>query len=151
MKILDHLFRPLLLLVVVCLPWASQAQDDKGPDVNYLTQTTTRINVPDGMKEDDMWDMMEEYYQKVLSKSKLLVHYTVYRHAWGSQGATLVMNLEFKTWDDIMKFNRGERQELEKAAWPDETARKAFLDKMDAFWDTHHKDEIYVVSNTMRK
>lgn len=98
-----------------------------------------------------MWKMQQEYYDKVIAKSTLVKHYQIYRHAWGSMGATVVITLEFATWEDIMKFNQEEREKLENAAWPDEAARKAFVKKMDSYEDRFHRDEIYTVSNTMRK
>ena len=129
----------------------STASAQEKPDVNLITQTISKITVPDGMTEDDMWKMQQEYFDKVLAKSTILKHYTIYRHAWGSLGASIVVNLEFATWADIDAFNEGEREALEKAAWPDEAARKAFLKKMNAFLDPYHRDVIYTISNTMRK
>lgn len=140
----------LLLLLSFCTN-AMRTVAQTEPDFNFITQTTQKINLPDGSTEDDMWNVMQEYYDKVLSKSKILMHYTVYRHAWGSLGASVVTTLEFDTWEDIMKFNETEREELEKAAWPDEAARKAFLKRLDGFEDPHHRDEIYTVRNSMRK
>ena len=130
---------------------SSTTSAQEKPDVNLITQTISKITVPDGMTEDDMWKMQQEYFDKVLAKSTILKHYTIYRHAWGSLGASIVVNLEFAKWADIDAFNEVEREALEKAAWPDEAARKAFLKKMNAFLDPYHRDEIYTISNTMRK
>ena len=121
------------------------------PDVNYITQTTAKIFIPEGGSEDEMWKMQQEYYDKVISKSAAVKHYQIYRHAWGSMGATVVITLEFATWEDIMKFNETEREALEKAAWPDEAARKAFMKKMDSYDHRYHRDEIYDGGNKMRK
>jgi hypothetical protein len=121
------------------------------PDVNYVTQTTAKIVIPDGLTEDDMWRMQQEYYDKVLAKSTLLKHYTIYRHAWGSMGASVVLTLEFGSWGDIDKFNSEEREALETAAWPVEADRKAFLKKLNSFEDPYHRDELYVVRNSMRR
>jgi hypothetical protein len=137
-------------LAIGLMPGTRVMAQDK-PDVNFITQTTSRINHPDGTTEDDMWKMQQEYYDKVIAKSTIVKHYQVFRHAWGSVGASLVFTLEFATWEDIEKFNREEREALEKAAWPDETARKAFLKKMDSFEDPYHRDEIYEVRNSMRR
>ena len=132
------------------LPVAAKVTPPK-PDVNFITQTTAKIVVPDGTTEDDMWALQQEYYDKVIAKSTLVKHYTIYRHAWGSMGASLVITLEFATWEDIEKFNMEEREALEKAAWPDEAGRKAFMKKMDSFEDPYHRDEIYTVRNSMRR
>ena len=121
------------------------------PDVNFITQTTAKIVIPDGGTEDEMWKMQQEYFDKVIAKSTLVKHYQIYRHNWGSTGASVVLTFEFATWADIHTFNDTERDALEKAAWPDETARKAFMKKMSSYEDPYHRDEIYVISNTMRK
>ena len=142
---------PLVALGLCTVLSASHASAQDKPDVNLITQTISKITVPDGMTEDDMWKMQQEYFDKVLAKSTILKHYTIYRHAWGSLGASVVVNLEFATWADIDAFNAVERDALEKAAWPDEAARKAFLKKMNDFLDPYHRDEIYTISNTMRK
>ncbi|MFZ1686982.1 MAG: hypothetical protein WAU70_06160 [Flavobacteriales bacterium] len=142
---------PIVALTTgLMIPGSHVLAQDK-PDVNFITQTTSKITVPDGMTEDDMWKMEQEYFDKVISKSAILKHYNIYRHAWGSLGATVVVTLEYATWEDIEKFSTVERDALEKAAWPDEAARKAFLKKMGSFNDPYHRDEIYTVSNTMRK
>ena len=138
------------LLLALCCTTSTVIAQEK-PDINYITQTTQKIVIPEGSTEDDMWKAMQEYYDKVLSKSTVMLHYNIYRHAWGSLGASVVTTLEFKTWEDIMKFNETEREALEKAAWPDETARKAFIKKLSGFEDPYHRDEIYAVRNSMRK
>jgi hypothetical protein len=141
---------PLAALLLAFATTTRVAAQEK-PDINYITQTTAKIVLPEGTTEDDMWKVQQEYYDKVLSKSTVLLHYNICRHAWGSLGASVVITLEFKTWEDIMKFNETEREALEKAAWPDEAARKAFMKKMDSFEDPYHRDEIYAVRNSMRK
>ena len=131
-KIVLHMLTATVLCVGL-LTTATRAVAQDKPDVNFVTQTTQKIVLPEGTTEDDMWKVMQEYYDKVLSKSVVLKHYTVFRHAWGSLGASLVVTLEFDTWEDIMKFNETEREALEKAAWPDEAARKAFMKRMNSF------------------
>ena len=142
---------PVACLVLALCGTSMRAVAQEKLDVNYITQTTQKIVIPDGSTEDDMWKVMQEYYDKVLSKSVVLKHYSTFRHAWGSLGASMVITLEFATWEDIKKFNEVEREALEKAAWPDEAARKAFMKKLNSFEDPYHRDEIYTISNTMRK
>src|SRR6185436_18518058 len=93
---------------------------------------------------------LKEYYDKIESKSKLLIGHSVERHAWGSHGATICIINEFATWADIEKFNVEETEELAKAAWPDEKARQAFMDKMDSYLSPYHQDEIYSSWNDYR-
>lgn len=148
MKYLKYISIAALALFAFGTTTNAIAQDK--PDVNIIAQTTMRIVVPDGSEEKAMWDMMHEYYDKVYAKSTILKHITIYRHRYGSEGRTMVVNLEFATWADVEKFD-DEREALENAGWPDEAKRKAFMKKLGSFQDPYHRDEIYSISNTMRK
>ncbi len=67
---------------------AATAQD--GPKTNFITQATSRLVIPDGEEEEAYWKMQQVFFDKIISKSKLVLHYSIYRHAWGSEGATVV-------------------------------------------------------------
>lgn len=148
MNFLKSLPLAVLLLSAVFSATSAQAQDDA--PVHYVAQTTTKYVIPEGSTAEDAKKALQEYFDKVLSKNKYLLHYAMYRHAWGSQGGTLVASMEFASWADIDNFEN-ENEALEKAAWPDETARKAFLKKMSSYLDPYHRDEIYTVVSGMRK
>lgn len=125
------------------------AQDE--PKTNFITQATVRLEIPEGVEESEFWKMQQEYFDKVIAKSKLVLHYSIYRHAWGSEGATAVETMEFANWNDIDTFNKVERKALVEAAWPDESARKAWMKKWRSFENPYHHDEIYSISLSMRK
>jgi hypothetical protein len=144
-----HMRALITTAAVLCLMATTVAQDE--PKTNFLTQATVRLVIPEGETESTFWEMQREYFDKVINKSKLVVHYTICRHAWGSEGATAVESIEYANWSDIETFNRTERKTLEEAAWPDEAARKAFMKKWRSFENPYHKDEIYNISLSMRK
>ena len=137
------------LLAAACVT-SSSAVAQEAPAVSYIAQTTAKFVMPEGTTRADVQGAFQEYYDKVISKSKLVKHYSMYIHAWGSLGGSYVTSMEFEKWEDLGKFNE-EFDELAKAAWPDETARKAFFKKMGSYSDMHHSDEIYTVMNSMRK
>ncbi|MBK9420988.1 MAG: hypothetical protein IPN44_08030 [Flavobacteriales bacterium] len=139
----------LSTLLAACVT-SSTAVAQEAPAYNYVAQTTSKFTIPEGTTRADVQSVFQEYYDKVISKSKLVKHFSIYIHAWGSMGASYVRTMEFEKWDDLDKFS-DELEALEKAAWPDETARKAFLKKMAGYSDPHHSDEIYTVLNSMRK
>lgn len=124
------------------------AQDE--PAVKYIAQTTSEFVMPDGVTREEVQKTFQEYFDKVISKSTIVKHYTMYVHAWGSLGASYVTTMEFDSWEDLDKFNE-EFEKLEKAAWPDEAARTAFMKKLGSYSNPHHRDEIYTVMTTMRK
>ena len=141
--------RTIITAIAACFLLAATAQDEK--KTNFVTQVTTRLVIPDGMNESEFWDMQRELFDKVFNKSELVVHYSIYRHAWGSEGLTIVETMEFANWNDIDTFRTVERRALMEAAWPDEAARKAFVKKWSSFQVPYHKDEIYHISLGMRK
>lgn len=143
----------MLSIAVLALALSGTAQRTLAQDQpanTYVVQTTVQFVLPEGTTRADVQKAFQEYYDKVISKSTLIKHFTIYVHAWGSHGASFVRSMEFGSWADIDKFE-DELEALEKAAWPDETARKAFLKKMDSYASPYHSDEIYSVMNTMRK
>lgn len=135
----------------VALSMIAVASAQEAPKTNFITQATSRLEIPEGEEEDAFWNMQQEYFDKIISKSKLVVHYCIYRHAWGSEGATVVETMEFANWNDIDTFNKVESVALAEAAWPDEKARTAWMKKWRSYEDPHHHDEIYSISLSMRK
>jgi hypothetical protein len=140
----------LSTLLVAALGTSSKAVAQDAPAFNYIAQTTSKFVMPEGATRADVQAAFQEYYDKVIAKSTLVKHYALYIHAWGSTGGSYVTTMEFDKWEDLSKFN-DEFETLEKAAWPDETARKAFLKKFSSYSEFHHSDEIYTVLKSMRK
>ncbi|MBX2981719.1 MAG: hypothetical protein WBB32_14960 [Flavobacteriales bacterium] len=137
------------VLAAACVA-SSSAVAQEAPAISYVAQTTVKFVMPEGTTRADVQGAFQEYYDKVIAKSKLVKHFSMYIHAWGSLGGSYVRTMEFEKWEDLDKFG-DEFEALEKAAWPDETARKAFLKKLGSYSDMHHSDEIYTVLNSMRK
>lgn len=143
------LFATASLAIGMLLCGSTYAQDE--PKTNFITQATSRLVIPEGEEESEFWKMQQQYFDKVISKSKLVLHYSIYRHAWGSEGATIVETMEFANWNDIDAFTQEESKTLVEAAWPDEKARTAFMKKWRSYENPYHHDEIYRVSLSMRK
>ncbi len=41
--------------------------------------------------------------------------------------------------------------ELEKLAWPDEVAAKPFFDAMESYFESWHRDGLFMINNAMSK
>jgi hypothetical protein len=114
------------------------AQEDPKPV--YITVTTMYRNLDSDGKD---WRKTEqEYYDKVTSKNDLIIGSEILTHYYTANSTEILHVSVFKTWEDIEKSN-DISDELIKKAWPDETARKAFLDKQRSYYTTKHSDEIY--------
>ena len=148
---MKYLKTVLLSAATLALSFTSStvvAQD--APAVKYIAQTTSEFVMPDGVTREEVQKTFQEYFDKVISKSTIVKHYNMYIHAWGSLCASYVTTLGFDSWADMDKFG-DEFDKLEKAAWPDEAVRKAFLKKLGSYSNPHHRDEIFTVMTTMRK
>lgn len=148
MKYLKTVLLSAATLALSFTSTTAQAQD--APAVKYIAQTTSEFVMHDGVTREEVQKTFQEYYDKVIAKSTIVKHYGLYVHAWGSLGASYVTTMEFDSWDDLGKFG-AEFETLEKTAWPDEAARKAFMKKLESYTSPHHRDEIYTVMTTMRK
>jgi len=115
-----------------------------------IVETTSRIDLPEGKTEEDMMKSVEEMFSNVHAKSEILLGYSIRRHAWGSEGATVVISWEVASWGDIERFTQEEMEKLSKAAWPDEEVRKAKWMEYNSYIDRHHRDEIYYSINELR-
>ena len=64
------------------------------------------------------------------------------RHQYTADNTEMLQVTVYRNWGDI-KSAAERSEELVKAAWPDEKARKAYFKKADSYYTTIHSDEIY--------
>ena len=116
-------------------------EDSKRP--MYVVATTMYWNMNNDNFKMDEWKATEkEYMDKVTKKNSLVMSARFYTHRFTADNTELMYVQTYASWDDIDKA--GEKNaELEKAAWPDENARKAFFKKRDNYYAAEHSDEIY--------
>lgn len=116
------------------------AQDDK----TYLvTVTKLHWNMDNKNFSNDGWIATEkEYLDKVVKKNPFIVSQEVLMHSFTEDNTELLLVTTYENWDAIEKA-ADKDDELVKAAWPDEKARKAYFDKRGEYYSHHHSDEIY--------
>jgi hypothetical protein len=91
----------------------------------------------------DGWKALEkEYLDKVTKKNDLIIGQEVLRHYFTADNTEILLVTAYESWDAIEKAE-AKSDELIKAAWPDENARKAFFEKRQAYYAPNHSDEIY--------
>lgn len=93
---------------------------------------------------------LKEFNEKVTMKNPYIKAYYPHRHLWGSDSREFVEAFLFDSFGDIEKSSEKD-DELIKAAWPDEAARKAFMEEMDKAFTGLHGDYIYHNEPTMSK
>ena len=91
----------------------------------------------------DEWKAVEkEYLDKVVKKNPLIVGQDVLMHHFTPDNTEILLVTMYESWDAIEKAGT-KNDELVKAAWPDEKARKAYFEKKNQYYSGIHSDEIY--------
>jgi hypothetical protein len=102
----------------------------------------SQLAFPEGGTQKEAGELMTEYVDKVISKNPAILAYYPSRHAWGSNGQDFVQAFVVKSFEDVVKALDADAQ-LEKSAWPDETARKDYFAKRNKYFTGQHGDNIY--------
>lgn len=139
MKPIKQFFTALVMAFLLCISAISMAQEAP----QYLTVTTMHWNME--MEDFDMatWKAIEkEYLDKVTKKNDHIMASSFYLHQMTPDNTELIYVRVYGSWADIEKAAQKDT-ELEKAAWPDEKAREAFMKKQQAYYSHNHSDEIY--------
>lgn len=132
----------LLALVLGLLLMSNNgfAQEEK----SYLvTVTKHHWNMDLENFSNDEWIATEkEYLDKVVKKNEFIVGQEVLLHSFTADNTEILVVTTYENWGAIEKA--GDRdEELVKAAWPDEKARKAYFEKRAKYYAPNHSDEIY--------
>ena len=139
----------LLTRFLICLLFLSgalvKAQNDAPPPAQYVTITTMHWNMDYEDFDMDTWKAVEkEYFDKVTSQNDMIVGSGFYLHRFTPDNRELLYVNAYKSWADIDKVNE-KNEELIKAGWPDEEARKSYFKKRNAYYADFHSDEIYSI------
>ena len=121
------------------------AQEDDAPKrPMYVAITTMHWNMDNNDFDNDDWIATEkEYKDKVTSKNEFIMSSGYYTHRYTPDNTELMYVQTYASWEDIDKA-ADRNSELEKQAWPDESAGKTFFEKQANFYANHHSDEIYI-------
>ena len=118
------------------------AQDEQKRPM-YVVATTMHWNMDYEDFDMDTWKAIEkEYMDKVTKKNEHVMSARFYMHHFTADNTELIYVQTHASWDDIDKA-ANKNAELAKEAWPDETARKEFFKKRNAYYSANHSDEIY--------
>ncbi|TRZ46301.1 hypothetical protein [Robertkochia solimangrovi] len=129
----------LLLIFTSFLTTETTAQENEP----FITVTTRHWNMDLKDFDRDEWLSMEKQFQEnVIDKNELIMGGAVYTHRYTPDNTEIVFVNVYRTWEDIEKAD-ARNSELIKAAWPDETQRKAFFEKLAKYYSVDHSDEIY--------
>lgn len=143
MKKTNYIFTALILLLLLINTSVITAQDDTPKRPEFYTLTTNHWNMDnEDFKMSEWKAMAKEYLEKVTMKNEYIMGASTYLHNMTPDNSELLSVQTFASWEDIGKFGK-RNEELEKEAWPDETKRNTFLDKLNSYYANEHSDEIY--------
>jgi hypothetical protein len=128
----------LVLTFAVMLLSATTFAQEEG---HYYTSTTWKISIPEDGSNAEFMELMQEWYDKVVSKNEKIISERVFRHQSGGDMRDWVFISEYASWNDIEEANN-RQSELVNEGWPNVDERSAFFKKFWKYVDTH-SDEIY--------
>ncbi|WP_162126520.1 hypothetical protein [Flavobacterium phycosphaerae] len=128
------------LFSVLLMSNKSFAQDDKS---YIVTVTKLHWNMDLDNFSMDEWKAVEkEYLDKVVKKNDFILGQEILLHSFTDDNTEILLVTTYDNWGAIEKAGDKD-DELIKAAWPDEKARKAYFEKKGAYYARNHSDEIY--------
>ncbi len=139
MKTSNQLFKGIFIVFFfISVSVFSQEQEQL-----YVSVTTMHRNMDLEDFSMDEWKTVEtEYHEKVTMKNEYILSATTLLHYFTSDNSEVVFVTVYPSWTAIEEATK-RNEELEKEAWPDEAARKAFFKNQRKFYSNEHSDEIY--------
>lgn len=143
MKTKNQFFAALAFVLLLFSTTTISAQDDAPKSPKFITVTTNHWNMDKKDFKLTEWKAAEkEYLEKVTMKNEFIMGASKYLHNMTPDNTEFISVQTFANWEDMDKFV-ARNTELEKAAWPDEAKRKAFLKNLNSYYANEHSDEIY--------
>lgn len=123
------------------LPYTKPLEAQSTEPLIYYVMVS-QMAFPEGGTIKESGDLMTEYFNNVITKNPAILAYYPSVHAWGSNSQDFLQAYVVKSFEDIVKALDTDT-ELEKSAWPDETARKDYFAKRNKYFTGQHADYIY--------
>jgi hypothetical protein len=123
------------------LPYVKPLAEKSTEPLIYYVMVSQMAFPQDGTQKESS-DLMTQYLTNVINKNPAILAYYPSRHAWGANSQDYIQAYVVKSFEDIVKALDTDAQ-LEKSAWPDETARKDFFAKRNKYFTGQHADYIY--------
>lgn len=143
MKTNNQFFTALLAVLLMFSTPAIFAQDEEAPArPEFVTVTKMYWNSKNDSTMDEWKAVEKEYMDKVTSKNEFIMGGWYYTHLITESSNEVLYIQSYPNWEAIDKA-AARNSELEKEAWPDGEARKAFLKNMNSAFSSFHSDEIY--------
>ena len=136
MKTTNQFFYAIVVMLLFLSVSSVSSQEEK--TARYYTVTKMNFNM-DNDSDANWLDVEKEYLDKVTKKNDYIMNAGFYTHLYTENSTDVIYVQVFSSWEDINKA-AARNGELEKEAWPDDTARAAFIQvnilmKFTPFWE----------------
>lgn len=131
------------VLVALCTPYPSRAQEAPDPQTHVVTVTT--LHVPFD-KMDEYFDYVEKYNLPSEKKNPHILGIKYLVHNWGTNDPNIWIMTEYGNMGEIEKAGEWGDNEFE-SAYPDSAERESigdeFTEKFGEYFE-HHNDNILI-------
>lgn len=136
-----------LIAICVSMHLPSVAQTDNS---NFVHVTRLKTLWPEGGSAKERDSLVAIYNDNVIKKNTYILSHREYQHFFTSDSKDYMIIEEYK---DFAAWEAGNKmmEELEKAAWPDETKRKAFMALLDKYFERWHGDALFRTNPKLNK
>ncbi|MEO5775403.1 MAG: hypothetical protein ABIQ27_00775 [Flavobacterium sp.] len=127
--------------IYASMPGAKIAKANFDKDMIYYVRVN-HFAYPKEGTDKEFTDLEKQYFDAVTNKNDLIKAYYPNRHAWGADNTQFT---EVYVVDSLADLDSAlnKNRDLYKAAWSDETKRKAFDEKSGKYFTGKHSDYIY--------
>jgi len=141
MKTTNRILGSFMVLYLMSVSLIFSQEEMKRPQ--YVTVTTMHWNMDQEDFDMEKWKSVEkEYLDKVTSKNEYVMGASFHIHQFTDDNTELLYVQSYASWENIDKASE-KNDDLAKAAWPSENARKTYFKKRNSYYSNDHSDEIY--------
>lgn len=141
MKTINRFFAITLVMLLLLMSVSIFAQDE-AQKPEYISVTKMYWNSKNNSTMDEWKAVEKEYMEKVTNKNEYVIGGWYYTHLLTENSNEVLYVQSYPNWEALDKA-ADRNTELEKEAWPEDDARKTFLENMNSAFSNYHSDEIY--------
>ena len=120
------------------------------PMDHVVNVTTLKSKWPEKGTLSERDSLVGIYNALVINKNEFILSHREYRHYYTPSSSDYMILEEYADLTSMEKAG-DMMADLEKAAWPDEAQRKAFMDRMNSYFENWHGDAIYSMNPKLSK
>lgn len=122
--------------------WSERDEDDEVGEPLVVYRQTRKLAFPESGTMKESLELHREFFEHTWHKNDHALAVFVHRHAWGSDGRDMDYMIVAESMSEV-EAALDKQSELIEAHWTDEDERKAFMQKMNKYYEPMHSDYVY--------